>query len=255
MTDYQGRFVWYELTTTDQEAAKSFYGTVAGWEAQPSPMAGYTLFTAGGTPVAGLMDQPEECRRLDVPPAWTGYVAVEDVDAVTERAAGLGGAVQIPPTDIPEIGRFSVITDPQGAWFALFRAAKPEQARPHQPDQPGNVVWHELLAADREAAFAFYAALFGWEKAEALDMGELGTYQIFSAGGQNIGGMFTKPPAIPVPHWLFYLNAGDIDAAIGRVTAAGGRVLNGPMAIPGGAWVIQGQDPQGAGFALFGTRG
>lgn len=260
MGTFHGRFVWYELMTTDTEAAKGFYGEVAGWGAQPAPLPGtaYTLFTVGATPECGLMKQPEEACKAgagpgDVPPSWIGYVGVEDVDATTEQAKRLGGAVYMPPTDIPTVGRFSVIADPQGAALGLFKALGPAPENLPEPGMPGRHGWHELLAADWEKAFAFYSALFGWQKAEAVDLGAMGVYQIFAAGGRKIGGMFTKPPTVPAPFWLYYINVGDIDAAVARVTAGGGHILNGPMEVPGGAWIIQGKDPQGAMFALVGN--
>jgi predicted enzyme related to lactoylglutathione lyase len=257
MSDSQGRFVWYELMTTDTGAAKSFYGTVVGWGTQDSNMPGmtYILFTVGETQVGGLMDQPEEARKMGAPPSWIGYVAVDDVDATADRAKRLGGTVHVPPTDIPNVGRFAIIADPQRAVLALFKSSTPRQDQPAEPGTPGHAGWHELYAADWEKAFAFYNELFGWQKAEAMDMGQMGTYQLFSVGGQTIGGMFNKPPTVPAPGWLFYFNVGDIDAATERVKAGGGRILIDPMEVPGGGWIIQGMDPQGAMFALVGKRG
>ncbi|QQS12969.1 MAG: VOC family protein [Rhodospirillales bacterium] len=251
-----GRFVWFELMTTDQAAAKAFYAAVVGWGAMDAPMPGmtYTMFTAGGTPIGGLMDLPEDARKAGAPPSWSGYVAVDDVDAAAAKAASLGGAVHVPPTDIPEVGRFAVVADPHGAALAMIKLSSPDQPPP-PPGTAGRVGWHELLAGDRETAFAFYAAMFGWTKADAIDMGEMGIYQLFAAGGEVIGGMFTKPPMIPVPFWLYYVNTGDIDAAAKRVGEAGGKIMMGPMEVPGGDWIVQGMDPQGAAFALVGKRG
>lgn len=162
--------------------------------------------------------------------------------------------MHVPPRDIPNIGRFSVIADPQSAAFALFKPLDSCEDQPVELGTPGRVGWHELLAADWEQALAFYNELFGWQKADAMDMGAMGTYQLFSAGGPAIGGMFTKPPMVPARHWLYYFTVGDIDAAVERVKAGGGEILNGPMEVPGGGWIIQGKDPQGAMFALFGKR-
>jgi predicted enzyme related to lactoylglutathione lyase len=255
MSDNHGRFVWYELMTTDMGAAQAFYTNVVGWGARDAEMPGmtYILFTAGETPVSGLMDLPESARNMGAPPSWIGYVAVDDVDAAADKAKRLGGTVYVPPTDIPDVGRFSVIADPQAAAIVLFTASNPPQGQ-FQQGAPGSIGWHELFAADWEKAFAFYSQLFGWQKADAMDMGPMGTYQLFSAGGQLIGGMFTKPPAVPVPFWLYYVVVDDIDAAIERVKVGGGQILNGPMQVPGGDWIIQGRDPQGAMFALVGKR-
>ena len=255
MVDSHGRFVWYELATTDTQAARAFYTEVVGWGTRDAPMPGmaYTLFTAGAASVSGLMGLPEDARTLGMRPSWLGYVGVGDVDATAERIKQLGGALHVPPTDNPNISRFSVAADPQMATIALFKWLNPGQEQPADLDAPGRVGWHELLAADWEKAWAFYGELFGWQKADA-DTGAVGTYQLFSAGGLTIGGMCTKPPTVPVPFWLYYFNVGDIDAAAKRVKAGGGQILNGPIEVPGGSWIIQCTDPQGAMFALAGKR-
>jgi hypothetical protein len=255
MSDFHGHFVWYELMTTDTEAAKTFYGAVLGWGTQAAaPEMNYTLFTAGGTPVSGMMDQPPDARAAGSPPGWIGYVAVDDVDATAARMQSLGGTVPVPPRDIPGVGRFAVLADPQTAVLAVLTPSTTGPDEPADLRAPGRIGWHELLAADRESAFAVYSALFGWQKTEAVDLGVMGLYQLFSAGGQKIGGMFTKPPTVPVPFWLTYVNVGDIDAAVARVTASGGTILNGPLQVPGGDWILHGLDPQGAMFALLGQR-
>ncbi|MGA2125269.1 MAG: VOC family protein [Xanthobacteraceae bacterium] len=255
MINSHGRFVWYALTTTDAEAAKAFYTMVMGWGAQDAstPGVAYTLFRAGRASVSGLMELTEDARNVGVAPRWLGYVAVDDVDAAADRIKRLGGAVHVPPTDVPNISRFALVADPQMATFALLKWLKPGQHQPAELGKPRRVGWHELLAADRETAFAFYATLFGWQKADA-DIGPLGTYQLFSAGGQTIGGMFTKPPIVPMPFWLYYFNIGDIDAAVERVKAGGGQIFDEPVEMPSGSWIVRCADPQGAMFALEGKR-
>ncbi|MGA7657175.1 MAG: VOC family protein, partial [Methylocella sp.] len=230
MVNSHGRFVWYELMTTDIETAKAFYGNVVGWGTRDAGMPGlaYSLFTVGDTPVTGLMNLPEDMRRTGATPHWIGYVGVDDVDAAVDRIKQLGGAVHVPPTDVPNISRFSVVVDPQMATLTLVKGLKPGQAQSAELSEPGCVSWHELLAADWEKAFAFYGEIFGWQKADA-DIGPVGTYQLFSVGGQTIGGIFTKPPMVPVPFWLYYFSIGDIDAAAERVKAGGGQILEGPL--------------------------
>jgi predicted enzyme related to lactoylglutathione lyase len=255
MADSHGSFAWYELMTTDMEAAKAFYAAVVGWDAQDVSMPGatYILFTAGGALICGLTQLSEDARKMGLRPSWVGYVAVDDVDASAERIKQLGGALHLPPTEIPNISRISIAADPQMATIALLKWLDGGQARPAEFDAPGRVSWHELVAADWEAAFAFYRELFGWQKAQA-DTGFAGTYQLFSAGGQTIGGMFTKSVVELAPFWLYYFNVGDIDAAIRRVTASGGTILNGPIEVPGKRWIARCADPQGAVFALAGKR-
>ncbi len=255
MTHSHGRFAWYELITTDVPAAKAFYTKLMGWGAQdaPAPGVAYTLLTAATAPVCGLMDLPEDARRMGVGAGWIGYVGVDDVDAVAARVTRLGGTVHVPPTTVSGISRFAVFTDPQSARLALLKWLDRGQGQPAAPAAPGRVGWHELLAADWEQALGFYGDLLGWRKAQA-DVGELGTYQLFSAGGQAIGGMLTKPPTTPSPFWLYYFNTGDIDAAVQRVKAGGGQVHGDLLELPGGTWIVQCSDPQGAMFGLEGKR-
>ena len=175
------------------------------------------------------------------------------MDAAVDRIKQLGGAVHVPPTDVADISRFSVVADPQMATLALVKGLKSGQAQSAELGAPGRVGWHELLAADWEKAFAFYGELFGWQKADS-QLGAMGTYQQFSAGGETIGGMFTKPPTLPLPFWLYYFNIDDIEAAAKRVEAGGGQILYGPTEVPGGAWIVHCTDPQGAMFALLDRR-
>lgn len=251
-----GRFAWYELITTDVAAAKAFYTNVIGWGAidASAPGTAYTLFTAGTASVSGMMDLPEDARKMGAKPSWIGYVGVDDVDATADRVKRLGGVVHVPPTDASNISRFSIFSDPQAARLALFKWLKPDQDQPAELGAPGRVGWHELLADNREKALVFYSELFGWQKADA-DIGKIGTYQLFSAGGQTIGGMVNKPSMIPVSFWLYYFNVSDIDAAAHRVKAGDGQILDGPLEVPGGSWIVQCTDPQGAIFALEGKRG
>ncbi len=256
MASSHGRFIWYELMTMDMAAAKAFYARVVGWNTHNTSMPGaaYTLFAAGKVPVGGLVNLPRALRMTGTRPHWIGYVAVDDVDTASERVEELGGTVHVAPTDVPNISRFSVIGDPQMATLALVKGLKPGQEPLAEPGEPGRVGWHELLAADWRTAFAFYSELFGWQKADA-HTGAMGTYQQFSVAGQAVGGMFTKPEALPVSFWLYYFNVGDIEAAAQRVEAAGGEILYGPTVVPGGAQIVHCTDPQGAVFALLDRRG
>jgi len=245
-------FFWYELMTTDMKAAEAFYSAVIGWRPAPWGDSGappYTVMNAGDQGVGGIMDMPEEYRRSGGQPVWLGYIRADDVDAMTESIGQAGGAVHRPPTDIPGVGRFSVVADPQGVGFMLLQPSGPDQP-PAPADTPGHVGWHELYTTDWEKAFEFYSSQFGWTKADALDMGSMGTYQLFSAGGDPIGGMMNKPEQIPVPFWQFYFNVTAIDEAAERVRSNGGQILMGPMQVPGGSWIVQCLDPQGAAFAL-----
>jgi hypothetical protein len=255
MTNQATGFIWYELMTADPEPAKDFYRRVVGWETEAFGEDGsYTILTAAGRGIGGVLEMPSEAREGGARPAWLGYVAVPDVDSAARGIEAVGGAIRRDMMDIPEVGRIAMVSDPQGAPFYLI-APSGEDQPPVPPMTPGHIGWHELYAVDGEAAFDFYARQFGWTQADALDMGPMGTYRIFAMGGEQAGGIMTKPAEMPRPFWLFYFIVGDIDEAQRRVEDAGGTVTEGPMEVPGGAWIIQARDPQGAMFALVGSRG
>jgi len=252
MPETHGNFVWYELMTTDAKAGEAFYRDVVGWGAQKAGVPGvdYTLLTAGSTPTAGMMTMPAEVCAAGWRPGWMGYVAVDNVDATARRVIELGGRVYKEPQDIPGVGRFAVVADPQGAAFALIKWETPHEDVAAAPGTPGHAGWRELYAGDLTTAFEFYSRLFGWTKASAIDMGPMGTYQLFGLGGEPMGGMMTKCEQIPQPGWNYYFNVDGAGAAAERVKKKGGQILNGPLEVPGGSWVVQGRDPQGATFAL-----
>jgi predicted enzyme related to lactoylglutathione lyase len=259
MSDH-GRFIWYELLTPDVGAAKRFYGDLVGWTAQDMPNPGggeaYTVLQASGNGVAGMMNLGEPMRAEGVPPSWTGYVCVDDCDAAAEKVKRLSGAVRRPPLDIPGIGRFAVVADPAGAVFAIMKPTPPDGGRPPpDPGALGQAGWHELYAADPATGFGFYADMFGWTKGDAMPMGEMGDYQLFSNQDGQIGGMMRKPPQVPAAAWLYYFRVPDIDAAAGKVRSGGGQVLSGPMEVPNGEWIVQGADPQGVMFAVVAKKG
>jgi uncharacterized protein len=254
MAGAQSSFVWYELLTHDVEAAKAFYAKVVGWTLQEWPMPGmtYTLFNADGSGVGGMMPMPQDARDAGMKPFWGIYIAADDVDAAAEQLQRRGGAIHKPPNDIPEVGRFAVVADPQGAIFNLFKPSRPGERS--VSNLPGQVGWHELHAKDGSSAWEFYSGMFGWQKGQAVDMGPMGTYQIFLIGSAQSGAIFNSPAAARASFWLIYFNVGDIDAAGRRLTEAGGKITAGPHQVPGGQWILQAVDPQGAAFALLGSK-
>jgi uncharacterized protein len=244
------RFVWYELMTSDVRAAEAFYSEVVGWQVDASDPQ-YTLLKIGAAQVAGMMATPPELKAMGVPPAWSGYVRVDDVDAAEARILQLGGKVVRPGSDIPDVGRFAVVADPQGATFLLFKPARHDPPPMPAADAPGTTGWHELRAADGAAVFGFYATLFGWTRGEALDMGPMGVYQLFEIDGVPSGAVMTRESDALPPSWRYYFRVDAIDAAARRVARLGGAVTMGPDQVPGGTWVLHGRDPQGALFALM----
>ena len=157
MINFHGRFAWYELITTEAEAAKAFYSKVMGWGVLDAsvPDRAYTVFTAGNDLVGGLMNLPEEGQRTSGKPAWIGYIGVDDVDATAGRIRGLGGTVHVPPTDVINVSRFSIFADPQTARLGLLRWARPPLQKPAGLSTIGQVGWHELLASDWQKGVCF----------------------------------------------------------------------------------------------------
>ncbi len=249
MSVSSGKFIWYDLMTTDMKAASDFYSKVIGWQAMDSGMTPpYTVLSMGSSMVAGIMGVPSEAAASGAPPSWTGHISVDDVDASVEKITAAGGSVHRPPTDIPGVGRFSVVADPHGAVFVVF---KPSSEMPAAAGAPGQIGWRELHAGDLEPAWEFYSSLFGWTKSGEVDMGPMGVYRMFSTGDEMpVGGMMTKMPESPHPMWLYYFTVNGLDAAIERAGSAGGKLLVGPHEVPGGQWIAQYLDPQGAMFAI-----
>jgi uncharacterized protein len=257
MPSPRGNFIWYDVMATDTKAAADFYTRVVGWTAQEFPMGEgrvYTILSHGSVMVAGLMALPPEAASMGMKPCWSGYVAVDDVDADVRRVEALGGKIQRPPEDIPNVGRFAVVSDPGGAVFLLFKPNTTETPVKPAPMSPGHIGWHELYAGNIDREWDFYEKLFGWAKDRAVDMGAMGTYQTFAAAGEPCGGMMTKPPQMPVSFWNYYFAVDGIDAAVARVKEKGGNIIQGPLEVPGGAWIVQGTDPQGAHFALISAK-
>ena len=263
MTDLNGKFFWYELMTSDPDAAIAFYGDVVGWTAQPfgggEDDHDYNVISGSEGALGGIMAIPAEAKDCGMSPWWGGYIGSADVDADAKRLTDAGGSVKRAPEDITGVGRFAVMSDPGGAVFMLLKGSSPEGMEAASPMAKGHVGWHELYSGNFDADLAFYTSQFGWGKGEAMDMGEMGSYQLFSQSGATdfnsmSGGIMAIPKEMPQPLWLFYFVVGDIDEAVDRVKKGGGNVVNGPMEVPGGAWIIQAFDPQGAMFALVGMR-
>jgi predicted enzyme related to lactoylglutathione lyase len=248
----RGQFIWHELLTTDTRAAAAFYPKVIPWRPQPyENSSDYTLWMSqDNSPRGGLMTLPQEAKAMGAPSNWLPYIGTPNVEATVRDAQRLGGRVYKEPIEAPKIGRWAVLADPQGAAFAVFTPAY----EPKLGGKPliGDFSWHELMTTDYQAALRFYQALFGWEKAEAHDMGPMGIYQMYGLSGRALGGMFNRgsEQQIIPPHWLCYVQVTDAAQVVKQATAAGGKVTHGPSQVPGGSWIAQILDPQGAAFAV-----
>ena len=245
-------FFWYDVMTTDTRAAQKFYCDVVGWKLMNPGRPGedYRVLSTNGHGVAGVMPFPADARATDVHPVWMGYIAVDDVDATAEKVRQEGGTVHRPPSEVPGVIRYSVVADPQGSGFLIAKGLVEGPPPPLPTGTAGTIGWRELYASEWRSAFAFYEKLFGWTRAEAIDMGSLGMYQLFAAGAEPVGGMMTKPPEMRAGGWGYYINVPSIDAAGERVRAGGGKIIHGPEQVPGGQWTAQALDPQGAAFGM-----
>jgi hypothetical protein len=244
-----GQFIWYELTTPDPKGAKDFYPRFTRWGTQPFDND-YTMWTTGGQPFGGIFQLTDEMRAQGVPPNWMPYVEVADVDDTGALATSLGGKVVFGPQDIPNVGRFAVIQDPQGAVLAVYKAATPARAWDGTLEV-GRMSWHEMMTRDHVKAFEYYRRLFGWDKIGEMDMGGGQMYLTFGKGTAMYGGMCTMTDEWKAMHpfWLCYIHVKDVPQAVAIATKAGATLHRGPMDIPGGVIAILG-DPQGAGFAV-----
>ncbi|MCA9539756.1 MAG: VOC family protein [Myxococcales bacterium] len=255
MSKSANHFVWYDLTTTDPDAAIAFYTEVIGWKTSDAHQGDYTMYGNSETTLGGFSQLPKEAAAHGVPPHWMVYVASDHLETTISKATGLGASVQVPPTVIPDAGRFAVLRDPQGATFALYESTKAYELDPPKT-QLGRFSWHEMYADDPETAFKFYSDLFGWAEAGRMPLPGLGDYVMFKGDFElHRGGFAAKPPpmAKAPSNWLFYITVADLDATLDVVKRLGGDVWNGPMEVPGGDVVAMCHDPQGAAFALHMT--
>ena len=247
-----GHFVWHDNLTRDPTTAIAFYTDVVGWKTQPSTEDGksdYVMWVGSQGPLGGVMKLQDQAAKKGAAPNWMGHVQVESVDATAALVKKLGGKVHTEPTDIPTIGRFAVIADPQGASISIFKPMKAMGL--HDTSKAGEFSWNELMTSDSAAALKFYSEIFGWETLREVDMGTMGTYRVYGVGKTSFGGMMTIPTGMSMPPvWLYYAETSDLDTAIGRATKRGGKVTKGPMDVPDGSRIAQLTDPAGAAFAL-----
>ncbi len=256
VSEAKSLFVWHELMTTDIPAAISFYTKVVGWEIEASTdVPGYQMWKVPGkTTVGGVFDLPEDAKKMGAIPNWMGNICVEDIDASVTKLQALGGQVYKAAFDIPNIGRVAIAADPTGASFALYQ---PSGSAPGHSGRGGvgEFSWCELSTSDPEAAWAFYSELLGWKKTDAMDMGPMGTYQMYSGpSGGTIGGMMRRPPEMPVSAWGFYVSVSNMDGAIETAIGRGAKLLHGPADVPGGDVIANLIDPQGAFFSLHARK-
>lgn len=257
MRNRHGTPIWYELMSKDPAAARRFYGAVVGWKIDEAAPEGssmdYRMVNADDGPVGGVLTLTQEMMQHGARPLWMMYLGVDDVDRCVSSITAAGGRVEMPAFDIPDVGRIAMVTDPQGAPFYVMRGSSDGMSTACDPELAGHGAWHELHAAHGGKALDFYLTQFGWGKARAMEMGPDDVYQLITIDGRDLGGIMTDS-RFPRPIWLVYFRVDGIEQAARRIVEAGGQVINGPMEVPGGGWIVNGVDTEGAMFALTGTR-
>lgn len=245
-----GAFCWFELATTDQEAAKQFYISLFGWTVNDFPMGAtgsYSLFDLEGQSVAAAYTMVPEQRSKGIPPYWIIYVATNSADKTASRAAELGAKVIVAPNDVYGFGRMAVISDPTHAPFSIW---EPQQhIGVGITGVEGTVCWADLMTPDTDAAKKFYSSLFGWDISSSEH--DHSGYLHIKNGDTFIGGIPPHPnPELP-PHWMIYFLASDCDASAAKAQQLGAQTVLAPQTIEHVGRMAIVKDPQGALFALF----
>jgi len=256
-----GAFIWYELMTTDTDAAKTFYDAVVGWDISEgaAEYQGYRMIgRQDGGFAGGVLPLTDEMQQHGARPIWLGYVNVGDTDAAIASIEHAGGTKIMGPMDVPNVGRIAMVTDPQGAPFYIMKPIPPagqekQASDVFSPDAEQRVGWNELSTTDPVAARKFYTEEFGWDDSEFMDMGELGEYRFLAQAGTRIGALCGVMPG-QQSKWRYYFRVPSIAKAKETAEAKGGSIHMGPHQVPTGDYIIIGTDPQGAEFALVGGQ-
>jgi uncharacterized protein len=256
-----GDFIWYELITPDPEGAKAFYDAVVGWDIQPrlpGEMDYRMIGRSDGGNAGGILRLTDDMASHGARPTWLGYLYVEDVNSSVAAIERAGGKVLMAASDIPDVGRIAMVTDPQGAPFYVMKPIPPAndpnaKSDVFSPDAEQRVGWNELQTSDVESARHFYGDQFGWGSDEFMDMGEMGKYRFWDQNGTRIGALCNAGDG-QLPHWRFYFRVPSISIARQTAEAKGGAIRMGPHQVPTGDWIVIGSDPQGAEFALVGGQ-
>jgi predicted enzyme related to lactoylglutathione lyase len=255
----QGDYIWYELMTPDPEGSKAFYDAVVGWNIGKAEEAynGYRMIGTDGGFAGGVLPLNAEMQQHGARPTWLGYIHVTDVDQSIKSIEQAGGKALMPATHIPNVGRIAMVADPQGAPFYVMKPIPPEgrenePSTVFSPGKDGRCSWNELSTSDPVAARRFYGEQFGWTSDEFMDMGEHGEYRFFDHHGVRLGAVSGMMNQDQHPHWRYYFRVPSVSKAKETAEAKGGKVVMGPMEVPGGDHIIIGFDPQGAEFALVG---
>ncbi len=242
-----GRIVWHDLRTSDPAKSQAFYSALFGWKVTEHGMGGpepYRMIQNGKEGIGGF-------ETVEGPSHWIAYANVPDVDAAVEKAQASGGSSPQPGIDMPEVGRFAVIRDPQGASICAFRSVHDDTPEPEQAPV-GSFCWDELLTTDADTAKSFYTNVFGYGTAP-MDPENPDAYTMFTRPDGRMGvGMMPMPEGAEAPpHWLPYVTVDDVDAMAEKAQSLGATMHKAPDDIPGIGRFAVFADPLGAPFAIY----
>jgi predicted enzyme related to lactoylglutathione lyase len=255
-TEYApGEFCWVDLSSTDIDAGKRFYGELLGVEAEAAPggpevTGGYGFFTKNGKQVAGFGPTMQDGQAS----AWSSYVNVENADDTAEKVRGAGGQVLFEPMDLPnDSGRMAVCQDPTGAVFSIMQ--QDQHTGAELVNESGTWTWNNLMTRDLQGAKDFYGQVFGWEATHSEEAPS--NVLMWQVKGQRwpegLGGLMgigTDLPAEMPAHWQVYFTVEDADGSIEQAKQMGGQLAFGPLDVPVGRLAVL-VDPQGAPVAIF----
>ena len=261
----RGAFIWYELMTDDPASARDFYRAVVGWEieaegkAMPTGATYRMIGRSDGGFAGGVLEITADMKAGGATPGWLGYIHHADVDGAIAATKAAGGAVHMPPMDMPGVGRMAMVSDPQGAVFYVMRPTPPAEnpdatSDVFSIDQAQHMRWNELWTTDQDAAVSLYTDLFGWTQEGAMEMGEMGDYRFIQHDGTGIGAIAKAQADGQGSRWQYFAGVDDIDRACKAVTENGGKLLGEPQQIPGGEYSVYAHDPQGATIGLVGPQ-
>jgi predicted enzyme related to lactoylglutathione lyase len=248
-----GIFCWWELSTNDAAAAKSFYSNLFGWTPFDVPLSNggvYTMLKVDGKDVAALHDMSvNEMNEKGIPPHWLSYIASSNVEETAQKVTANGGTLIVPPMDVMEQGRMLVLQDPTGAVVGVWESQAHKGAG--HMNKVGGVIWNELTTSNTAVAGEFYRNTFGWTSVDQ-QMGDM-TYTMFNQGENSIAGMMQIDPAWgEVPsNWMPYFWVADCDASVAQARELGAKVVMEPMEVEGVGRMCLLQDPQGAHFSII----
>ena len=241
---------WVDVGVNDPTAARAFYSALFGWDIQEGApeMGGYSMCMLNGRPAAAI--SPKQAGDT-TPNAWSTYLASDDVDDAVAKARAAGGTFPMETMDVMTSGRMTFGTDPTGAGYGIWQARDFGGVGVY--NEPGALIWNELMTRDYEGAKAFYGAVFGYEYDEIGDGTNFQYSTIRRSDGEivaGLGAMGAEVSAEMAPQWTTYFNVVDADVTAAKAAELGATIKNEPWDTPHGRMaVIQG--PQGEVFSIM----